>query len=124
MNGGSCASQAGGPVGRGPAEARGVDLVVDGHAHADHGRQVPHRAARGGEVEVDQAHGHAVPEDSASEAAVLIDTLYADSVARDVWEPALDGARVERLTSYDRGIRSFDVGSASLFFVAVFIAMR
>lgn len=48
--------------------------------------------------------------------------IAADSALVDVWQPALGEAQVERLTSFERGIRSFDVGSAALFYVATEVA--
>lgn len=36
--------------------------------------------------------------------------------------PPASGPRIERLTSFDRGIRSFDVGSAAVFYVATEVA--
>ncbi len=54
-------------------------------------------------------------DDADDEIGSLSDTLRSDSA---LTEATAGGPPVERLTSYERGIRSFDVGPAAIFYVA------
>ncbi len=86
--------------------------------------ETPDSAAVAADTAVIDADTSVAPADSAvargdmSVAPADTADARADSIMTDPWQPIQNDPAVERLTSFDRGIRSFDVGSATVFYVA------
>lgn len=100
-----------------PPDSLRSDALLDSLA-ADPRADVPPAATPPDAIEADATADSLF--EAADSLALAADTLgdAADSLFAHAWQPDLTASAVERLTSFDRGIRSFDVGRATVYYVA------